>query len=144
MTSVCGLLLWNFLFLVLALGVLWNEDWFQCRKWGSTDVSNVLAIGDNYETTVLFMVGGTSATWLEKPLWNVNTVSIVSNDRSSYFYLDRFSVHCHRHLPKLWIRLEREFFQELCVCGTRWSLYRYAFCRHHSSVRVFLYLASQL
>mgnify|MGYP005850788941 CR=1 FL=1 len=58
MLSVCGMLAWNFLFLVIALGVLWNEDWFQCRKWDSEDVSDVKSIGDNYETTILFMVGG--------------------------------------------------------------------------------------
>lgn len=58
MFSVCGMVAWNFIFLVIALAVLWNEDWFQCRKWGSVDVSQINAIGDNYETTVLFVVGG--------------------------------------------------------------------------------------
>lgn len=58
MASVCGMLGWNFIFLVIALSVLWNEDWFQCRKWKSDDVSDVKSIGDNYETSVLFMVGG--------------------------------------------------------------------------------------
>jgi magnesium-transporting ATPase (P-type) len=58
MFSVCGMLAWNFLFLVIALIVLFHEDWFQCRKWNSDDVSNVRTIGDNYETTVLFLVGG--------------------------------------------------------------------------------------
>lgn len=58
MASVCGLLIWNFLFLVIALVVLWNEDFFSCRKWNSGDVSDVKSLGDNYETTVLFLVGG--------------------------------------------------------------------------------------
>jgi magnesium-transporting ATPase (P-type) len=56
--SVVGILAINFLFLVGALFYLNDQDWYQCRKWGSTDVSNVLVIGDNYETEVLFLVGG--------------------------------------------------------------------------------------
>jgi magnesium-transporting ATPase (P-type) len=58
MATVCGILAINFIFLVIALGVLFNADWFQCRKWNSDDVSDVRTQGDNYETTVLFLVGG--------------------------------------------------------------------------------------
>lgn len=58
LTSACGILAINFLFLVISLLFLWNQDWFQCRKWDSTDVSNVLVIGDNYETSVIFIVSG--------------------------------------------------------------------------------------
>jgi len=43
--SVLGVLLINFLFLVIGFALLWKQDWFQCRKWGSNDVSNVLVIG---------------------------------------------------------------------------------------------------
>jgi cation-transporting ATPase 13A3/4/5 len=46
--SACGILAWNFLFLVIALLTLFSQDWFQCRKWNSEDVSNILTIGDNY------------------------------------------------------------------------------------------------
>ena len=49
LSSACGILAINFLFLVFALTALWQQEWFQCRKWGSTDLSNVLDIGDNYE-----------------------------------------------------------------------------------------------
>jgi magnesium-transporting ATPase (P-type) len=56
--SACGILAWNFLFLVIALLTLFSQDWFQCRKWNSDDVSNILRIGDNYESSVLFVVGG--------------------------------------------------------------------------------------
>lgn len=56
--SACGLLVLNFLFLVIALLALFSQDWFQCRKWGSSDVSNILIIGDNYESSVIFIVGG--------------------------------------------------------------------------------------
>jgi magnesium-transporting ATPase (P-type) len=58
MFSVCGILGWNVLYLVIALVLLWHQDWFQCRKWNSEDVSNVQTIGDNYEASVLFVVGG--------------------------------------------------------------------------------------
>jgi hypothetical protein len=60
--SACGLIVWNFLFLVIALLALFSQDWFQCRKWNSEDVSNVLIIGDNYESSVLFLVGGYQVT----------------------------------------------------------------------------------
>jgi predicted P-type ATPase len=56
--SICGILALNFAFLVLAMLTLFQQDWFQCRKWNSNDVSNVLAIGDNYESTVIFLIGG--------------------------------------------------------------------------------------
>jgi magnesium-transporting ATPase (P-type) len=56
--SVCGILAWNFLYLVIAMFALWNQDWFACRKWNSNDVSNVLIIGDNYESSLLFVIGG--------------------------------------------------------------------------------------
>jgi predicted P-type ATPase len=56
--SVCGILGWNFVYLTIALVALFNQDWFACRRWHSDDVSNVRTIGDNYETTVLFVVGG--------------------------------------------------------------------------------------
>lgn len=48
----------NFIFLIIALCSLWNQDWFQCRKWDSKDVSNNIVIGDNYETSVIFIVTG--------------------------------------------------------------------------------------
>jgi predicted P-type ATPase len=56
--SVCGTLAWNLFYLALAMLILFRQDWFQCRKWDSTDVSNILDIGDNYESTVLFLMGG--------------------------------------------------------------------------------------
>jgi magnesium-transporting ATPase (P-type) len=56
--SVCGILTINFFFLVMALLILFSQDWFSCRKWNSNDVSNVLTIGDNYEASVLFIIGG--------------------------------------------------------------------------------------
>ncbi len=58
LASVCGILMINFLFHIGALGYLWRQDWFACRMWETADVSNVLVIGDNYETEVLFLVGG--------------------------------------------------------------------------------------
>jgi magnesium-transporting ATPase (P-type) len=58
LSSACGILAINFLFLVISLLVLWSQDWFECRMWNSKDVSNVLTIGDNYETSVIFIVSG--------------------------------------------------------------------------------------
>lgn len=59
MSSAMGVLLINyFFFILIALGVLFGQDWFQCRKWDGDDISNVLTIGDNYETTTIFVVLG--------------------------------------------------------------------------------------
>jgi magnesium-transporting ATPase (P-type) len=56
--SICGMIAINFLFLVTALMTLWKQDWFQCRKWDIQNPSEVRLIGDNYESSVLFVVGG--------------------------------------------------------------------------------------
>lgn len=58
LASVLGILFINFLFQVGAIAYLWQQDWFACRMWEANDLSNVLVIGDNYETEVLFLVGG--------------------------------------------------------------------------------------
>jgi cation-transporting ATPase 13A3/4/5 len=57
-SSFLGVFFLNLTFLCIALAVLFRQDWFSCRMWGSTDVSNVLVIGDNYESTVIFLVTG--------------------------------------------------------------------------------------
>jgi magnesium-transporting ATPase (P-type) len=57
-SSLVGMIVCNIFYLVIGLVALWKQDWFSCRKWNSEDVSNVLTIGDNYETTVLFLIGG--------------------------------------------------------------------------------------
>ena len=58
MSSALGVLFLNLSFTVLALSALFHQDWYQCRKWDSNDVSNVLVIGDNYESSVIFLVTG--------------------------------------------------------------------------------------
>jgi len=58
MASALGVLCIHYLFTVIALMVLFHQDWFQCRKWKGQDVSNVLVIGDNYETETLFLISG--------------------------------------------------------------------------------------
>jgi predicted P-type ATPase len=55
--SVCGVLAWNLFYMVLALVVLFQQDWFQCRKWSASG-GNLLEIVDNYEASVIFLVGG--------------------------------------------------------------------------------------
>jgi cation-transporting ATPase 13A3/4/5 len=58
MCSTLGILWLNFSFTAIALAALLNQDWFECRKWNGSDVSDVLAIGDNYESEVVFLVTG--------------------------------------------------------------------------------------
>jgi cation-transporting ATPase 13A3/4/5 len=58
MCSTLGVLGLNFGFTFLALAALFNQDWFQCRMWDGSDVSDVLTIGDNYESEVVFLVNG--------------------------------------------------------------------------------------
>jgi hypothetical protein len=43
---------------MMALIALNQQDWYPCRKWDSTDVSQITVIGDNYESSTLFIVGG--------------------------------------------------------------------------------------
>jgi magnesium-transporting ATPase (P-type) len=58
LASVAGVLIINFLFVVLALGVLNHQDWYACRKWAGASIADVTAIGDNYESSVIFIVSG--------------------------------------------------------------------------------------
>jgi len=57
-SSAFGLLLFNTLYTVLGIVILYQQDWFQCRKWSPSSVSNLLLIGDNYESEVLFLISG--------------------------------------------------------------------------------------
>jgi predicted P-type ATPase len=57
-TSLVGVLFINMSFTCLSLFILFQQEWFQCRKYQNDDVSNLLSIGDNYETTTLFIVAG--------------------------------------------------------------------------------------
>jgi len=58
LASTIGVLIINFLFTVLALGLLFSEPWFQCRKWEAGSIADVTSIGDNYEASVVFLVSG--------------------------------------------------------------------------------------
>lgn len=58
LASVLGVLAINFCFVVLALGLLYKQDFYQCRKWDSITIADVTAIGDNYESSVVFLVSG--------------------------------------------------------------------------------------
>lgn len=55
LTSFLGIIVINFLFLVLAWGVLSQQDFYQCRKWEDS-IIQLFSIGDNNETTVIFLV----------------------------------------------------------------------------------------
>ncbi|GKY96262.1 hypothetical protein MPSEU_000585800 [Mayamaea pseudoterrestris] len=56
--SLCGVLFSNIFYVLFALAILYRQDWMQCRKWDNEDVSNLMIIGDNYESEVLFLVTG--------------------------------------------------------------------------------------
>eukprot|EP00808_Paulinella_micropora_P026704 g73567.t1 len=58
LVSFLGILAINFSFLCIALGALYAQDWFQCRQWTSIDVTDATIIGDNYESSVIFIVSG--------------------------------------------------------------------------------------
>jgi magnesium-transporting ATPase (P-type) len=58
LVSICGIIAVNFLFMIGALITLWNQDWFKCRKWDPDGIGGVFIIGDNYEASVLFLMGG--------------------------------------------------------------------------------------
>ncbi|CAB9524521.1 Probable cation-transporting ATPase 13A4 [Seminavis robusta] len=58
-SSVVGIMLIHFIFITIAFVTLFNEDWYQCRKWGnSISTANILQTSDNYEITVIFLVTG--------------------------------------------------------------------------------------
>ena len=46
--------------MAIALYVLFQEDWYQCRKWdpSSIPIANILQTSDNYEITVIFLITG--------------------------------------------------------------------------------------
>lgn len=59
MTSAIGILAINFFFVAIALWLLHQQDWFQCRKWdGGKGLANLSYICDNYETSVIFLISG--------------------------------------------------------------------------------------
>jgi len=57
-SSALGVLALNFTFTVIALGTMSASSFYKCRRWDSSDISNVTTIGDNYEAQVLFLVTG--------------------------------------------------------------------------------------
>jgi cation-transporting ATPase 13A3/4/5 len=58
LSSACGIIIINFLFVVFGLLALFGQEWFTCRQWNNSDVSNIRVIGDNYESTVIFVIMG--------------------------------------------------------------------------------------
>lgn len=67
MSTVLGVLFINFCFTCIALGTLTVQDWYQCRKWGSTDISNITLIGDNYEVRGLHtLLASLFSVWLTR------------------------------------------------------------------------------
>ncbi len=58
MWSTCGTHTISFALLVIALAIYFAQDCFQCRYWGSNYVSDPDIIGNDYETSVIFIVSG--------------------------------------------------------------------------------------
>ena len=56
--SYLGVFIINLSFVIGGIGLLFDQDWFQTRKWESSDVSDARVICDNYETIVIFLISG--------------------------------------------------------------------------------------
>ena len=54
-SSACGVLGIHFFFLAMAFVLLFNQDWFQCRKWDGQDISLDYGLGDNYEVNKIHL-----------------------------------------------------------------------------------------
>jgi magnesium-transporting ATPase (P-type) len=54
--SIVGHILLNYIYLGIAFAALGQQDWFRCRTWGQSEVGNFQAIGDSYESSVLFLM----------------------------------------------------------------------------------------
>jgi hypothetical protein len=57
-SSAGGIIIIHFTFTVIALAMLFGQEWFQCRKWIPTNMLNALVLGDNYESQVIWLVTG--------------------------------------------------------------------------------------
>ena len=57
-SSICGIICINYVAMGVSLGLLYSQDWFQCRKWDAERVlvGNILLAADNYETQVVFLL----------------------------------------------------------------------------------------
>jgi magnesium-transporting ATPase (P-type) len=54
--SIVGNLVLNYVFMAIAFGALWYQDWFQCRRWDQAYASSFMTVGDDYEASVLFLM----------------------------------------------------------------------------------------
>jgi hypothetical protein len=65
-----GVLFINYFWTILGLIALFQQDWFQCRQWTNSDVSNLNIIGDNYEAqTVLIITANQYMSTAGLQLW---------------------------------------------------------------------------
>lgn len=58
LASFIGILVINFSFMIIAIALLFAQDWFQCRSIDSLDLADVDSLYDNYEVSVIFIVSG--------------------------------------------------------------------------------------
>lgn len=57
LSSACGVLGINVMFLVISMFLLYAQDWYQCRQWDGDNMADFY-LGDNYETSTIFVVTG--------------------------------------------------------------------------------------
>jgi len=60
MTSCIGMFAIHCLYLLIAMSLLKAEPWYWCRMWdiAAAKIGNIAAIGDNYESEVIWLVTG--------------------------------------------------------------------------------------
>ena len=57
--GVVGCIALNYIFTLTAMVILYNEDWYQCRKWDNGfEAGSILSASDNYEISVVFLMVG--------------------------------------------------------------------------------------
>jgi predicted P-type ATPase len=56
--SVFGVWVINVSFILIGLSILYKQPWMPCRVWDDVGISNLMTIGDNYESGVIFLITG--------------------------------------------------------------------------------------
>lgn len=59
--GIVGIIVMHYAFMAIALAVLYDEAWFQCRSVSRTDgiqAGSILSASDNYEISVVFLIVG--------------------------------------------------------------------------------------
>jgi cation-transporting ATPase 13A3/4/5 len=86
LASALGVLALHFLFTVIALTTLFHQDWFQCRKWDRSDVSDVLVIGDA-SAGITAMAYNFGYEWRQSWIRNYVLITLASTFMAMQFYI---------------------------------------------------------